>query len=251
MLTIDEIGPLYRHFPITVGFRKYTPADKSRRDFFDMVGERFGDQYIIGDFIAGNWRRKRCTMLSSTRLCRLHDSGQKPLQCRIVPFCAVYPEDWQQVVLAEQHMGAFRTCKGFRAGEKKNAVVWQSGAITDNETRQAFYRYRNAMMRQRGFMQTILDELKELPTFPRFLAGNGILEAPIPGPMLFAVLKTAGLREEEHAAYVLGQAALCQRELESRMPALVFQDSLQELLRLHVDTFEQMRTDRNTTTEDA
>lgn len=253
MLTIDEIGTLYRHFPITIGFRKYTPADGSHRDFLDLVGERVGDHYIIGDFIAGNWRKRRCAMLSSSRLCRLHDAGLKPLQCRIVPFCAVYPEDWQQVVLAEQHMGAFRGCKGFRAGEKKNAIVWNAGIITDTEVRQAFYRFRDAMMRQRGFLQTILDELKEQPEFPQFLAGKGILEAPIPGKMLFAILKAAGMPEKEYPAYVIGQAALCQRELAGRTPSLVFRDALQELqalIRMYANAFEQMRTARTITTED-
>lgn len=254
MLTIDEIRPLYRHFPITAAFRKYTPADSSHRDYLDTIGERIGEHYVIGDFIAGNWRRKRCTMLSSTKLCRLHDAGTKPMQCRIVPFCAVYPEDWQPVVLAEQHMGAFRGCKGFRAGEQQKHEVWKTGIITDEEVRTAFYRYRDGMARQHGFMQAILDELKQQPAFPRFLAGSGMLEAAIPGPMIFAVLKAAGLREEEYPAYVLSQAALCQRELESRTPSLVFQDSVQELqalIRMYADAFEQMRTGRRSTIEDA
>lgn len=229
MLTINEIGQLFRHFPITVGFRRYAPADSGHRDYLDTIGERIGDHYIIGDFIGGNWRRKRCTMLSSALLCRLHDAGLKPLQCRIVPFCAVYAEEWQQVVLAEQQAGAFRGCRGFRAGQQRSADVWRSGIITDHGVRQAFYRYREGMQRQRGIMQAVLDELKESPEFPRFLSGKGILESPIPASLLVDVLKAAGMREEDYPGYAKDQAILCQRELEGRAPSLVFQDALLEL----------------------
>jgi len=232
MLTLDEVGKLYRYFPITVGFRKYTPADGSHREYLDTVGERAGDVYIIGDFIAGNWRRKRCAMLGSTRLCRLHDAGLKPLQCRIVPFCAVYPENWQHVVLAEQQIGAFRKCKGFREGTNKDREVWRNGIITDEETRRAFYRYRESISRQRRFMQAVLDECKALPAFPRFLAGNGILEAPIPASMLFAILSEAGVSDNDYQGYLESQARLCMSELQSRSPALVFQDALAQLQQL-------------------
>lgn len=232
MLTLDEVGTLYRHFPITVGFRQYSPVDSSHRDFLDTVAERAGDVYIMGDFIAGNWRRKRCAMLSSARLCSLHNTGLKPIQCRIVPFCAVYPENRQHAVLAEQQMGAFRKCRGFQQGTRKNREVWSNGIITDTETRQAFYGYRENLGRQRRFMQAILDECKALPAFQRFLAGKGILEAPIPASMLSELLSEAGVPEDDHQHYLRFQAELCLRELGSRTPSLVFQDALQQLKQL-------------------
>lgn len=248
MLTLEEVGKLYRHFPITVGFRKYTPADSSHRDFLDTVGERAGDLYIMGDFIAGNWRRKRCAMLGSTRLCRLHDAGLKPLQCRIVPFCAVYPENWQHIVLAEQEMGAFRECRGFREGAHKNRKAWHDGIITDEEARQAFYGYRESLGRQRRFMQAVLDECKVLPVFPRFLAGKGILEAAIPASMLFALLSEAGVPEGDYQGYLRSQADLCMKELSSRSPSLIFQDALQQLQQL-LNTGEPLRGKENIITK--
>jgi Fe-S-cluster containining protein len=229
MVTIDEIAQLYRHFPVTVGFRKYTPLDADHRDFLDTVGERFGSIYVIGDFIAGNWRRKICSMLMVNHRCRLHATDHKPMQCQIVPFCAVFPESAQQMVLVEQQAGAFRKCKGFAAGVDAGAIIWDAGRIVNEDIREPFYRYREGMAKQRVFLQTILDDLKRQPSFERFLYGPGMLEAAIPSALLSEMLNAAALRHELYGDFVDAQVKLCQRELEQTPAAKVFQDYLLEL----------------------
>lgn len=229
MITIDEIARLYRHFPITVGFRKYTPLDAGHRDFFDTVGVRHGSIYVAGDFIAGNWRRKLCSMLMVNYHCRLHNTDHKPMQCRIVPFCAVFPESAQHMVLVHQQAGAFRKCKGFAAGAESGAIVWDAGRIVNGDIRESFYRYREGMVRQRGFLHRILDELKRQPSFERFLSGSGMLEAAVPSAMLQELLQSAGMKKEHFGDFAAAQAKLCRRDLELTPGAAVFQDWLLEL----------------------
>ncbi len=229
MLTIDEIARLYSYFPITVGFRKYTPFDAAHRDFLDTVGEQFGPIYVVGDFIAGNWRRKRCSMLMVNHHCRLQNIERKPLQCQIVPFCAVFPEAAQQKVLVEQQAGPFRKCRGFAAGVDSGGIVWDAGRIVNEDMREPFYRYREGMVRQRGFLQAILDGLKRQPSFQRFLRGPGMLEAAIPASMLPELLSAAGMKREHYDDFIAAQGKLYRRELELAPEAAVFSDGLLEL----------------------
>ncbi|HSW63959.1 MAG TPA: hypothetical protein VLH56_11730 [Dissulfurispiraceae bacterium] len=229
MITIDEIVPLYRYFPITVGFRKYTPLDAGHRDFFDTVGERFGSIYVVGDFIAGNWRRNLCSMLLVNHHCRLHNTSHKPMQCQIVPFCAVFPESAQQMVLVEQQAGAFRKCRGFAAGVESGAIVWDAGRIVNEDIREPFYRYREGMVRQRRFLQVLLDDLKRQPSFERFLSGSGMLEAAVPSAMMPELLQAAGMKKQQFGDFAAAQAKLCRRDFELTPDAAVFQDCLLEL----------------------
>ncbi len=229
MLTIDEIASLYRYFPLTVGFRKYTPFDAAHRDFLDTVGERTGSIYVVGDVIAGNWRRKHCSMLMANHHCRLHNIDQKPRQCQIVPFCALFPEAAQQNVLVEQQAGPFRKCKGFAAGVESGAIVWDAGIIVNEDMREPFYRYREGMVLQRGFLQAILDGLKRQPSFQRFLCGPGMLEAAIPAAMLPEILSVARMKRERYDDFIAAQVKLCRREHELSPEAAVFQDCLLEL----------------------
>ncbi|HMK44910.1 MAG TPA: hypothetical protein VK445_12310 [Dissulfurispiraceae bacterium] len=229
MLTIDEFAKLFRFFAVTAGFRAYTPANAEHRDFLDTVGERIGEKYVIGDFIAGNWRRKRCSMLAADRTCRLHESGFKPMQCQIVPLCAVFPESVQPDVLAQQQAGAFRGCWGFQDGTRTGAILWDAGRIVNEDIREPFYRYREGMVRQRIYLQTILNALKGEDAYHRMLAGKTMLEAAWPADLLLGLLHQAGFSPEQTRTYITVQSEMCRQELDATPEATVFQDSLLEL----------------------
>jgi hypothetical protein len=213
LITIEEIGKCYDTFPITVGFRKYTPMNSGHEAFLNEIGMESGNHFIVGDFVAGNWRRKRCMALDSKNLCRLHREGRKPLQCRIVPFCAIYPEDRQDIVFVEQKGTKFSGCKGFKPAGETDFTVWQDGMFTNGEYRDAFYGYRRGLAKQKHIMQRILDELKEQKGYSDFLKGEGILETFIPVSILFEVLEVGELPIDEYYSFLREQSRLCQHEL--------------------------------------
>jgi hypothetical protein len=216
MITIDEIKKCYDVFPVAIGFRKYFPMNPEHRDFLDIIGTRSGSQYIVGDFIAGNWRRKRCMALNSGNLCKLHKQGRKPLQCRIVPFCAIYPEDKQDVIFIEQKQGKFKKCKGYKTTEEKDCTVWENGRFKDLTYRNAFYDYQKGLQRQKWLMQGVLEELKGQPSYQEFLKGEGIIETHIPPSLLFDVLEAAGFSFNEYHLFINVQGRLCYKELASQ-----------------------------------
>ena len=227
MITIDEIAKLYDVFPITVGFRKYGPADEGHEAFLEAVGSRSGKVFIVGDFIAGNWRKGLCSQLGADNLCKLHTEGRKPYQCSIVPFCAVYPEERQDAVFASQRETAFKQCGGYMTYHETEDAVWKSGRFVQPDYAEAFSCFRNGMLRQAGFMRKILAELKKQPVFTSFLRGNGILEAAIPGYLLFDLLDSAGLTAEGREDFIRAQRDRCLRELQSSgKHVAVFEDCI-------------------------
>ena len=227
IITIDEIAKLYGVFPITVGFRKYEPADEGHEAFLEAVGNRSGKVFIVGDFIAGNWRKDRCSQLGADNLCKLHAEGRKPYQCSIVPFCAVYPEERQDAVFASQREGAFRQCGGYMTYHETEDAVWKSGRFVQPDYAEAFRRFRSGMLRQAGLMMRILAELKKQPVFSGFLRGNGILEAAIPGYLLFDLLDVAGLASGRREDFIRVQRDLCLCELQSSgKHGAVFEDCI-------------------------
>ena len=227
IITIDEIAKLYGEFPITVGFRNYAPVDEGHEAFLEAVGSNSGKGFIVGDFIAGNWRKSRCSQLAADNLCKLHAESRKPYQCSIVPFCAVYPEERQDAVFASQRQKAFRQCDGYMTNHETEDVVWKSGRFIQPDYAEAFRRFRSGMLRQAGFMRTILAELKKQSVFSSFLRGNGILEAAIPAYLLFDLLDAAGLSSGSREDFVRVQRALCLRELQSSgKHVAVFEDCI-------------------------
>jgi len=215
MITIDEIKRLYHDFPITVGFRKYAPLDENHEVFLEAIGLRSRGEFIVGDFVAGNWRNRRCTMLGDDNLCRLHKEGRKPAQCSLVPFCAVYPEERQDAVFMEQSRSAFSRCRGFRSADERSCEVWKSGKFTDERYAAAFAGYRSSLLRQKPFMMKMLKDLKKQSVFSSFLRGKGILEAAVPADMLIDLFDAAGIPEEDRGDFVAAQLELCRRELQS------------------------------------
>jgi len=233
MITIDEIVKLYDKFPITVGFRKYEPVDEGHEAFLEAVGTRHGRSFIVGDFIAGNWRKCRCSQLGSDNLCILHKEARKPFQCSIIPFCAVYPEERQDAVFASQKETAFKQCGGYMPFNETEHVVWKAGQFVSPEYADAFRSFRSGMLKQAGFMKKLLAELRRQSIFSRFLAGNGILEVAIPGHMLFDLLDAAGLEAGRRDDFISRQRELCLQELRSSgSHAAVFEDSVVEAKKL-------------------
>lgn len=227
MITIDEIANLYDLFPITIGFRKYAPVEALHEAFLEAAGIRAGGAFIIGDFIAGNWRKPRCPQLGRDNLCGLQSAGKKPSQCSLVPFCAVYPEEVQDAILYSQREGAFRHCKGYKPLHETENAVWKKGRFVDPSYGEAFRRYRSGLMRQRPFMQKILDQLKRQDVFPKFLRGSGMLEVAIPGNMLVELLASAGLTGEKMRDFADRQSELCLSEIRNpETKAPVFGDAL-------------------------
>ena len=227
IITINEIGKLYDVFPITVGFRKYIPVDAEHEIFLEAVGIGTGRHFIVGDFIVGNWRSRRCAVLGEDNLCRLHKEGRKPIQCSLVPFCAIYPEERQDAVFMEQKKGAFSRCRGFRTPDEAASEVWRSGKFIDRHYGTAFSEFRSGLLRQKPFMMKILRELKRQVVFSDFLRGRGILEAAIPGYLLFDLLDAAGIPADCRGDFINKQKELFSREVQSsEKPIAVFEDCL-------------------------
>ncbi len=213
LVTVSEIKSCYRLFPITIGFRTYLPVDTAHRDFLESVGMKIGNRYVVGDFIAGNRYRKSCVALDKNGLCRLHKKEQKPAQCQLVPFCALFPEDKQDSIFMDQKKTTFSHCKGFRDTDAMEHAVWKDGRFIDQSYRHAFYAYRRGLKEQKPIMQKVFEELRGQQSHYNFLQGEGILEAHIPLSLLFDVLEMAGLRPDEYQAFLSDQRTLCHREL--------------------------------------
>ena len=237
MITIDEIGKLYDVFPITVGFRKYLPVDAEHEIFLEAIGIGTGRHFIVGDFIAGNWRSRRCAVLGEDNFCGLHKEGRKPLQCSLVPFCAIYPEERQDSVFIEQKKGAFSRCRGFRSPDETSSEVWRNGKFTDKQYGTAFSEFRSGLLRQKPFMMKILRELKKQAAFSDFLKGGGILEAAIPGDLLFDLLDAAGIPADHHGDFIDRQKELVIREARSSEKSIaVFEDCLRIVGRIQSES---------------
>ena len=233
LLTLGEIRKCYDVFPITIGFRKYSPMSREHEEFLNAAGMRAGNFYVVGDFIAGNWRRGRCMALDEESLCRLHREERKPLQCLIVPFCAIYPESKQDIIFAEQRGGKFAKCKGFRPAEDTRSIVWENGRFTDPHYRDAFSCFQEGLVKQRPIMQKILEGLGGKEAYREFFRGEGILETFIPLSMLFDVLEAGGLPEGGYYSFLKEQSRLCYKELVvDRGESPVLEDYLNELNRI-------------------
>jgi hypothetical protein len=212
LITIDEIRICYDLFPISVGFRKHTPLDRSHRDLLGAAGIPWRGRFIVGDFIAGNRHAPRCSALDSANHCSLHGTGKKPAQCRLVPFSALYPEGRQDVLFGEQRKGKFAKCRGFVGRETGGHIVWREGRFVDQAYSRAYHDFQQGALSQAALMGDILEGMKAQEAYGQFLAGEGILEAPIPAALLPRVFEAAGLPVQEHRRYVEAQWRLCRRE---------------------------------------
>lgn len=214
LITIEEIKDYYDIFPIYIGFRKYLPLDNEHKTFLKNMGGEIDDYYILGDFIAGNRFKKTCLALDEDKLCRLHKIGNKPLQCRIIPFCAVYPEHLQDVVFMEQRKAKFAGCKGYKDSSSVGSIVWKEGCFTEPEILDAFYDFQRGFEKQSSIMKDILLTIYKEDFFKDFLEGEGILEMPIPIPFLFNILEAAGFSDEESIKFIIAQTKISQKELD-------------------------------------
>ncbi len=246
LITIDEIRNCYEVFPVSVGFRKYTPLDELHRDLLNTLGERCGGRFVVGDFIAGNRYASRCAALSSDGLCSLHGTEKKPAQCRLVPFSALYPEARQDILFAEQRRTKFSRCRGFAGAEGGECVVWREGRFEDLAYRRPYYDYQRGALKQAPLMREILEVMKGQEAYEKFLGGEGILEMPIPAGLLPRVLHMAGFQSEEYPRYIETQWRLCRKESareDAENPALG--DCVRELewaLRASVSGAERIET---------
>ncbi|HSB52425.1 MAG TPA: SEC-C metal-binding domain-containing protein [Dissulfurispiraceae bacterium] len=233
LITIDEIRNCYDVFPVSIGFRKYTPLDELHRDLLNTLGVRCGGRFIIGDFIAGNRYASRCAALNRDSLCSLHGTEKKPAQCRLVPFSALYPEARQDILFAEQRRTKFARCRGFASPEAGECVVWREGGFEDLAYRRPYYDYQRGALKQAPLMCEILEGMKSQEAYEQFLGGEGILEMPIPAGLLPRVLHMAGFQSEEYPRYIETQWRLCRKESAREDAANpVLGDCAQELQRV-------------------
>lgn len=230
LVTIEEFRKCYDVFPITIGFRRYFAMDPEHQKFLAGIGTKSGSSYIVGDFIAGNRHKRRCIALGKDNLCSLHKTSKKPFQCHIVPFCAIYPENRQDVIFNEQKAVKFAGCKGYRAGEETGHVAWENGRFADISYGEAFHSFQRGLIKQRPVMEAVLEGLKAQPGFNEFLKGSGILETHIPANMLFNVLEAAEMPFEEYHLFINLQGRLCYNELvNGEKENLVLADYLETL----------------------
>lgn len=213
LITLEEIKSCYDIFPITVGFRKYLPLNPAHRALLDSVGMKTERGYVVGDFVAGNRFRKRCMALDNEGLCRLHKMGRKPAQCRLVPFCALYPEESQAGVFAEQKGAKFSQCRGFRSPQATEYALWKEGRFIDGDYRRAFHDYQRGLKIQKPLMEKIFEGLRGQRSSIEFLKGEGILEVPIAIPLLFDVLEAACFSPEGCYDFLREQSRLCHHEV--------------------------------------
>lgn len=184
IITLEEIGKLYRYFPITIGFRKIYPLDSAHERHLQHLTFKYKDFHIIGDFIAGNRFRKRCLQLRNS-LCKLHGES-KPLQCRVIPFSITFQEEYQDKVIRGKMRGSFKNCRGFN---DRTLMVWNEHFL-DPELKTNFYTLMNSINSQISFMESIFYSIKNSPNFSKFvLLPEGILEIPIPEQFIEEICK--------------------------------------------------------------
>jgi len=174
IVTIKELGKLYRFFPITAGFRKIYPFNSFHKEYLEAFAIKYKSFYIIGDFVAGNRLKKRCRLLKDS-LCSIHGS-LKPLQCNIIPFSVTFPETMQNLVIAEKRRGVFKVCKGFHDDAP---VVW-NGEFTDPKLKENFYNLRENLVFQRHIIEKIFLRFENNVFFQKFIqTESGFFEVPI------------------------------------------------------------------------
>ncbi|MEN2994130.1 MAG: hypothetical protein ABDH19_02130 [Thermodesulfovibrio sp.] len=192
IVTLKEIGKLYRFFPITIGFRKIYPFDFYHKKYLEDFVIKYKGFYIIGDFIAGNRLKKRCRLIKDS-LCSIHENF-KPLQCSVIPFSVTFPESLQNLVIAEKRKGVFKNCKGFHDDAP---VVWD-GEFTDQKLKESFYALRENFIQQKDIMERIFLRFETNVFFERFIrAENGFFEVPIVGDFIDELCSVASIKEKK------------------------------------------------------
>lgn len=178
LLTHKEIAHLRYFFPISVGFRKYPPANEEHFKLLNDFGTYHADTFIIGEFIAGSWQEGRCKALMPNNHCSLHTLSHKPLQCSLVPFSSIYPEAMQDAVMQTQRQGCFKHCQGFDT----QTLLWENGKFTCSAIKEQFYQYQDALRHQKPFMLKVLTFLRGSEAYKKFLhpSNSGILHIDIP-----------------------------------------------------------------------
>ncbi len=191
IITLSEIGKLYRFFPITIGFQKVYPFDSLHESYLKDITFKYKNYYILGDFIGGNRFSKKCRHLKHSP-CSIHGKV-KPLQCKIIPFSVTFPESYQDKVIREKRKGAFRNCKGFN---ENLPIIW-NGHFLEKELSNNFYQLKDALMAQKELMENIFIELTESTSLSKFLLSkDGLIEIPLP-EKLIKELFLKGLIEEQ------------------------------------------------------
>ncbi len=228
-MAAKEIKGLYKVFPITVGFRKYTPVNEEHLLLLDDFGTNMGGFYIVGDFIAGNWRNNRCIALSDNNTCSLHTAGLKPLQCSLVPFCALYPESIQHLIIEQQKRETYSDCLGFKGNDE---TVWQGGIFVNQALKDAFVGYQRALREQKEFMQRLLRAMRGSDGYRAFLAGRGILETAIPVFLYNDLFMLIGIQEEETSSLIESQIRVMEDRTREDKNESVFNDALRELRKI-------------------
>ncbi len=205
ILTLKEVGTLYSFFPITVGFRKIHPFNSSHKAYIEDFAIKYKHSYIIGDFIAGNRFKKRCKMLRES-LCFLHGK-HKPLQCKVIPFSVSFPEELQNLVIAERRKGAFQACKGFH---RDAPLIWD-GEFIDEELKENFHKLRQNLIFQKNIMERIFLGFENNPFFKKFMtAENGLFETPIMPDFIDEICSIASVDKSE---FIKAQRRLFIKEL--------------------------------------
>lgn len=223
ILTLDEIKRFYNYFPITIAFQKIFPIDNFHADYLEDFVIKYDQNFIIGDFVAGNRLKRKCSRLKNS-LCNLHEIG-KPLQCSVIPFSVTFPEEYQDRVINERRRGAFKNCRGF---DEKFKVLWR-GKFQEQSLINDFYSLRKNIKAQRDILYKVLSYFIRTQTFSLFIRGfSGIFELPIPRDSYRLLLIQAQIENPEQ--FLNSQKRLIINELSarhSRNP--LFSDALREI----------------------
>lgn len=190
VVILPELRKFYKYFPITVAFQKVYPLDSYHENYIKDITFKYGDFYIIGDFIAGNRFNKKCRHLRNS-LCLLHGKT-KPLQCKIVPFSVTFPENYQNIVIKERRKSAFKNCKGFRENAPK---IWQ-GSFLDEALKSDFEQLRKSLIFQKELMERIFKASKKSINFSKFILSKfGILELPLTEEFIYELFNRGHIEE--------------------------------------------------------
>ncbi|MCX8026650.1 MAG: hypothetical protein N3A62_02180 [Thermodesulfovibrionales bacterium] len=212
---------VYKVFPITIGFWKYIPLARADNDFFGEVGLAVNDFFVIGEFIGGNWRQKRCNALGKDKRCMLQLEGIKPLQCSLIPFSAIFDESVQDRIIQYQRANVFKKCGGFL---DNTSLIWQDGVFVDKIVRDNFYQYRNLIRAQRPFMMSVIKDVRRSSSYRDFLYGkHGIFEVPIFHEVFEEFLILTGIGMENKGDFINHQKRLLKNTTNKED---VFSDSL-------------------------
>ena len=171
-VTAKELKRFYDKAPVTFMLHFFTEENvrKTKRDFIKKSGVPFkmfvnGEEvklYAVGEFLIGSLKDEKCVFLTEEGLCGVH--GEKPLNCKAVPFNAFVPYGEMESVFNDWLKRGY-PCTNRPEGK----IIWNRKKpykVDDKSFSDAYFAYRKALKENVPFTFAILSLFERTGSFP-------------------------------------------------------------------------------------